>query len=163
MSTEIARPFSSPPLTTRRPPRTSAKEARADRVREARRQLRYELVSGVSGGMLALFMWGHMLFVASILTGERGFDWLASSLEHVYIAQPTVIAISVLFLVHAVMASRKIPAQLRERRRKAKALAVVGPGRARRRIRIGVDALAELKLCRIRGVAVDVLRIKGLP
>ncbi len=84
---------------------------------EARRQLTYELVSGVSGGLLALFMWGHMVFVASILTGERGFDWLAESLEHIYVAQPTVFAITLLFLVHAVMASRKIPAQLRERRR----------------------------------------------
>ena len=86
-------------------------------AREARRQLFYELVSGVSGGALAFFMWGHMLFVASILTGERGFDWLAESLEVVYIAQPTVFAIALLFLVHAVMASRKIPSQLRERRR----------------------------------------------
>jgi fumarate reductase subunit C len=62
-------------------------------------------------------MWGHMILVGSILTGQRGFDALAKGLEDYYIAQPTVIAISVLFLVHAVMASRKIPAQLRERRR----------------------------------------------
>ncbi len=84
---------------------------------EALRQLFYELVSGVSGGALALFMWGHMLFVASILTGERGFDWLAEGLEKVYVAQPTVFAIALLFLVQAVMASRKIPAQLHERRK----------------------------------------------
>ena len=84
---------------------------------EARRQLFYELVSGGSGLVLALFMWGHMLLVGSILTGERGFDWLASGLEDFYIAQPTVVVISILFLVHAAMASRKIPAQLAERRR----------------------------------------------
>lgn len=84
---------------------------------EALRELLYELVSGVSGLVLALFMWGHMLLVGSILTGRRGFDWLAGGLEDLYIAQPTVVAISLLFLVHAVMASRKIPAQLRERRR----------------------------------------------
>lgn len=81
------------------------------------RQLAYELISGGSGLMLALFMWGHMVLVGSILTGERGFNWLATFLEDYYIAQPTVLAILVLFLVHAVLASRKIPAQLRERKK----------------------------------------------
>jgi fumarate reductase subunit C len=57
-----------------------------------------------------------MVLVGSILTGARGFDWLAGALEDLYIAQPTVIAVMVLFLVHAVFAARKIPAQLRERR-----------------------------------------------
>ena len=87
------------------------------RASEARRQLRYEVVSGASGFALALFMWGHMLLVGSILTGSRGFDWLASGLETIFVAQPTVAGVLVLFLVHAVLASRKIPAQLRERRR----------------------------------------------
>lgn len=83
---------------------------------EASRQLIYEILSGGSGLFLALFMWGHMVLVGSILTGERGFDWLATMLEDYYIAQPTVLAIFLLFLVHAVLASRKIPAQLQERR-----------------------------------------------
>ena len=83
----------------------------------ARRELVYELISGVSGLVLALFMWGHVILVGSILTGERGFDWMATMLEDYYIAQPTVAVIFALFLVHAVFASRKIPAQLRERRR----------------------------------------------
>lgn len=84
---------------------------------EARRQLRYELISGVSGLILALFMWGHMLFVGSILLGTRGFDWLAEALEVTYIAQPTVVIILALFVIHAIFAARKIPAQMRERRR----------------------------------------------
>jgi fumarate reductase subunit C len=84
---------------------------------QARRQLVYELISGASGLALALFMWGHMILVGSILTGERGFDWMAEALEDYYIAQPTVVAILALFLVHAVLAARKIPAQMRERRR----------------------------------------------
>ena len=37
------------------------------------------------------FMWGHVVLVGSILTGERGFDWMATFLEDYYIAQPTVI------------------------------------------------------------------------
>lgn len=85
----------------------------------ARRQLVYELVSGLSGLALTVFMWGHMLFVGSILTGTRGFDALAQWLEDWFIAQPTVAAILVLFLVHAVFASRKIPARFQDRRRLA--------------------------------------------
>ena len=38
-------------------------------------------------------------------------------LEDYFIAQPTVIAIFSLFLIHAVFAARKVPAQLRERKR----------------------------------------------
>ncbi len=81
----------------------------------AHREFLLELLSGGSGLFLALFMWGHMLLVGSILTGQRGFDWMANTLEDYYIAQPTVIIIFGLFLLHAVLASRKIPAQLRDR------------------------------------------------
>jgi len=98
-------------------PSRKARETPSPRALEARRQLRYELASGLSGVALALFMWGHMFLVGSILTGARGFDTLASGLEDFYIAQPTVLAITLLFLVHAAMASRKIPAQIRDRRR----------------------------------------------
>ena len=83
----------------------------------AQRQLALEIISGGTGLVLALFMWGHVVLVGSILTGERGFDWLATALEDYYIAQPTVLAILFLFLVHAVFAARKIPAQLAERKR----------------------------------------------
>jgi fumarate reductase subunit C len=83
-------------------------------------------VSGTSGAILAFFMWGHMLFVSSILVGTRGFDWLAEGLETVYVAQPTVFAISALFLIHAALASRKIPAQLRERRRMREIASALG-------------------------------------
>jgi len=83
----------------------------------ASRQLLYELVSGASGLFLALFMWGHMFLVGSILTGTRGFNWVATFLEDYYLAQPIVPVILALFLVHAVFAARKIPAQLQERRK----------------------------------------------
>jgi fumarate reductase subunit C len=85
-------------------------------ARNASTELYFELVSGASGLVLALFMWGHMILVGSILTGERGLNWLATMLEDYYIAQPTVVFIFLLFVIHAVMASRKIPAQLEERR-----------------------------------------------
>lgn len=84
---------------------------------DAQRQLLYEILSGASGLLLALFMWGHMVLVGSILTGRRGFDWLATMLEDYFIAQPTVVIIFGLFVLHAALASRKIPAQLAERKR----------------------------------------------
>ena len=86
-------------------------------IETGRRQLIYEVISGATGLVLALFMWGHVILVGSILTGERGFDWMATMLEDYYIAQPTVAAIFAIFIVHAIFASRKIPAQLQERRR----------------------------------------------
>lgn len=89
----------------------------ATRRVNARRQLAYEALSGASGLALALFMWGHMVLVGSILTGRRGFDWMATMLEDYYIAQPTVVVILLLFVVHAALASRKIPSQLAERKR----------------------------------------------
>lgn len=89
----------------------------ADNKKLAKRQLLYEVVSGGSGLILALFMWGHMMFVGSILIGTFGFDWLALQLEVYFIAQPTVVVIFSLFLVHAALAARKIPAQLEERRK----------------------------------------------
>lgn len=116
-------PLQSPWRGTPRSPRASAwlppggSDGRAARIRAARRDLYQELASSLSGAALAFFMWGHMLFVASIWLGARGFDWLAAGLETVFVAQPTVVAISALFLLHAALASRKIPAQLRERRR----------------------------------------------
>ena len=81
----------------------------------AQRELVLELLSGGSGLILAIFMWGHMVLVGSILTGRRGFDWMAQWLEDWYIAQPTVIVIFALFLLHAALASRKIPAKWRQR------------------------------------------------
>ena len=65
-------------------PSRNAKETPSPRALEARRQLRYELASGISGVVLALFMWGHMFLVGSILTGTRGFDTLSSGLEDLY-------------------------------------------------------------------------------
>ena len=108
-------------------PLTGLIKSAEEQTRNAGNQLLFELASGASGLALALFMWGHMILVGSILTGKRGFDWLASTLEVYYVAQPTVFIVLALFLVHAALASRKIPAQLAERRR----MIVLGKGLAR--------------------------------
>ena len=62
-------------------------------------------------------MLGHVVLVGSILTGTRGFDWVATKLEEYFIAQPTVVVIFLLFFLHAAFAVRKVPSQLRERRK----------------------------------------------
>jgi len=98
-------------------PGQTTRKTGSDPVRTADRELLFELVSGLSGVALAVFMWGHMVLVGSILTGARGFDWLAGMLENYYIAQPTVIGVIALFLVHAVFAARKVPSQLNERKK----------------------------------------------
>ena len=83
---------------------TNKSSALLDKASPARRELIYELLSGGTGLLLALFMWGHVILVGSILTGERGFDWLAGMLEDYYLAQPIVFIIFAMFLVHAVLA-----------------------------------------------------------
>lgn len=83
----------------------------------AKKALREEWVSGLTGVILALFMWGHMFFVSSILTGERGFDFVADLFEITWLAQPTIVLILLVFFVHFVTASRKIPGKLDERKR----------------------------------------------
>ena len=59
---------------------TSVRSAQPSAHTAARRQLIYEVISGGSGLLLALFMWGHVVLVGSILTGERGFNWMATML-----------------------------------------------------------------------------------
>lgn len=83
----------------------------------ARRELAWEITSGGTGLALTVFIWFHVFDVGSLLFGPQGFDRLAEFLEGLYIAQPIVIIVTALFLVHAVAAARKIPARVRERRR----------------------------------------------
>lgn len=85
-------------------------------AKAARVQWRYDVISTASGVFLALFMWGHMMFVSTIWAGERGFDWVADMMEYTWIAQITVVLVTVAFFVHFVVASRKIPAKLQERK-----------------------------------------------
>jgi fumarate reductase subunit C len=83
---------------------------------------RLDWLQSVSGLVLALFMWGHMFFVSSILLGKdamwtvtkffegyfffgRGFPWLVSLVVAVIFA---------LVVVHALLAVRKFPIDYRQ-------------------------------------------------
>ena len=89
----------------------------SDAYQQAKKALRDERISGFTGVFLALFMWGHMLFVSSILTGEQTFNFIADLFEHTWLAQITIILITIVFFVHFVTASRKIPRGLRDRKK----------------------------------------------
>ena len=83
-----------------------------------------DLVQGASGLALALFMWGHMLLVSSILLGMDAMYHVARFFEGVYffgrpypqLVTAIAAAIFLLMIVHAVAAMRRIPSSYREYR-----------------------------------------------
>ncbi len=84
----------------------------------ARKAFRDEMISGLTGAVLAAFIWFHLLFESSILLGRGAYDKLALLLEHpLPIAHVAVVGITIVFFIHFVWASRKIPGKLRERKR----------------------------------------------
>ncbi|NJB68509.1 fumarate reductase subunit C [Desulfobaculum xiamenense] len=66
-------------------------------------------VQMLTGAALIVFMWCHMLLVASVNLGTGVFDALAAFLEYTYMAQIGGPMIGVVFLVHFALAIRKIP------------------------------------------------------
>jgi len=85
---------------------------------------RLDLIQGVTGVMLALFMWLHMLMVSSILLGKDAMYHVARFFEGQYFfGEPypelvvgIVLTIMLLMIVHAVTAIRRIPGSYREYR-----------------------------------------------
>jgi len=68
----------------------------------------------LTGAGLILFMWSHMILVASVNLGAGAMDTLARFFEDTYMAQVGGPAIAACFLVHFVLAARKIPFRLEE-------------------------------------------------
>lgn len=99
------------PATLRDPPRSAA-----------RWPARLDVAQSLTGLALALFMWGHMLFVSSILLGEdamwavtkffEGYFFLGEA--HPWIVSVAVGVVFVLFAAHAALALRKFPADYRQ-------------------------------------------------
>ena len=63
----------------------------------------------LSGAGLILFMWSHMILVSSIIIGPGVMNTLAHFLEETYMAQVGGPFIAFSFLVHFVLAARKVP------------------------------------------------------
>jgi fumarate reductase subunit C len=89
----------------------------ADRARKSRWPARLDLTQSVTGLLLALFMWGHMFFVSSILiskdamwTVTRAFEgYFIFGRSYPWIVSMVVAAIFALVVVHALLAVRKFP------------------------------------------------------
>jgi fumarate reductase subunit C len=89
----------------------------AHRARRSRWPARLDLAQSASGLVLALFMWGHMLFVSTILVSED-FMWRVTRMFEGYflfgrsypgIVSAIVAGVLSLVVLHALLALRKLP------------------------------------------------------
>jgi fumarate reductase subunit C len=63
----------------------------------------------LTGAALIMFMWSHMILVASVNLGAGVMNALAGFLEETYMAQVGGPMIGCIFLLHFVLAARKVP------------------------------------------------------
>ena len=85
---------------------------------KAKRAIRNEWISGLSGAFLAMFICGHLILESSILFGKDAYQATVHLLEvTIPIAKPIVIFVTIVFFIHFVWASRKIPGKLEDRKR----------------------------------------------
>jgi len=85
---------------------------------KAKRAIINEWISGLTGAFLAMFICGHLILESSILLGKDAYQWTVHLLEvTIPIAKPIVIIITIIFFIHFVWASRKIPGKLEERKK----------------------------------------------
>jgi fumarate reductase subunit C len=85
---------------------------------------RLDLTQSVTGLLLALFMWAHMLFVSSILISKDAMYWVSKMFEGEPIfgkSYPILVSLVAIFIftlifIHAFLALRKFPAKEKEYR-----------------------------------------------
>jgi len=96
----------------------------AERARKSRWPARMDLAQSATGLFLGLFMWGHMVFVSTILV-SKDLMWSVTKFFEGYFflgtAYPVLVSFVVLFVlvvlvVHAFLAMRKFPANFRQYR-----------------------------------------------
>ncbi|MBA4393320.1 MAG: succinate dehydrogenase/fumarate reductase cytochrome b subunit [Desulfobacca sp.] len=68
-----------------------------------------DFIQMLTGVGLILFMWSHMMLVASINLGPQTMNTLAEFLEDNYLAQTGGPLIGAIFLLHFILAARKLP------------------------------------------------------
>ncbi len=94
----------------------------SERPRKSRLPARLDLLQSLSGLFLALFMWGHMFFVASILLGRDAMWTITKFFEgyfffdkdYPWIVSIIVAAVAAIFVLHAMLAVRKFPINYRQ-------------------------------------------------
>lgn len=85
---------------------------------------RFDLLQGLTGLILVLFMWAHMFLVSSILLGKDAMAFVTRLLEGEPIfgrSYPIIVSVVAFFIfslvvIHAFFAIRKIPSSYREYR-----------------------------------------------
>jgi fumarate reductase subunit C len=97
-----------------------------DRPRKSRMPARLDLLQSLSGLLLAIFMWLHLILVASILLGKDAMWAVTEFIELSFLSPdgtgyhviPWLIAVGVflLFVFHAALAMRKLPSTWRQYR-----------------------------------------------
>ena len=83
-----------------------------------------DLLQGLSGLLLVLFIWGHMFFESSILLGMDAMLWVTQMFEgeHIFgkpyplLVSGAAVVVFLLIAVHAILALRKFPANHRQYR-----------------------------------------------
>ena len=96
----------------------------ADRPRKSRWPARMDFAQSASGLVLALFMWGHMFFVSTILISKDAMWSVTKFFEGYFVlgtSYPGVVSVVVatilaLVMFHAFLAMRKFPANYRQYR-----------------------------------------------
>lgn len=94
----------------------------SDAKRKSRWPARLDWLQSATGLFLALFMWGHMFFVATILVSNDAMWAVTKFFEgyfvfgesHPLIVSGVVAGVVLVIVVHAVLATRKFPASYRQ-------------------------------------------------
>jgi fumarate reductase subunit C len=94
----------------------------ASATRKSRLPARLDFAQSATGLVLALFMWGHMFFVSSILLGNDAMWTITKMFEGYFLfgkAYPGIVSVVVavitaLLVVHAALAVRKFPINYRQ-------------------------------------------------
>ena len=90
--------------------------------RKSRVPAKLDFMQSFTGGFLALFMWGHMLFVSSILISKDFMYTITKFFEGSFIfneGQPIIVSIIAfivfaIFIVHAALGMRKLPGNFKQ-------------------------------------------------
>ncbi len=93
-------------------------------VKKSRMPAKLDYIQSATGLVLALFMWGHMVFVSSILLGEEVMYKVTKMFEGQYIfgdSYPQIVSATaallfIIFIAHAGVAIRKFPGSFKEYR-----------------------------------------------
>ena len=94
-----------------------------------------DLSQSISGVVLVVFLWTHLVLVSSILLGEAAMTWVAKTMElsflsadghgYPWVVSLIAIVIGVIVLLHVLVAMHKIPFNLKQQRALRKQLTVV--------------------------------------